>query len=171
MICNGNPSLCSLSNRLVDGRWAGEAAWAQKGCLLPHTHTKHCWAHTRQGWGFFSPSAPGKDGDTQLRFTVTLLPALGLSWLGGGRAVGLGAPEGSRGFPRPSTRSLAGQPPEEPTDGGGRTSGTPRYMGPACVGEAALASRTVPAQGPGRLLSRKGGQASSPVVFNWFFPL
>jgi len=82
MINNGNPSQIA---KLVDGRWAREAAWAQKACVIPCAHTKHCWALSRQ---VFLPSVPGKDGDTQLRFTVTILPA---------GAVGLGALEGSGG--------------------------------------------------------------------------
>lgn len=158
---------CYQIDKLAGGRWAGEAAWAQKGRFLPHTHTKHCWACTRQ---VIFPSAPGKDGDTQLRFIVTLLPAPSLSWVGGGRAVWPGALEGSGGFPGPPC-CLTGQPSAEPTGGWARTWGTPWHMGLACVGEAPLASRTVPVQGLGWLLSRKVSEVLSPLFSNCFFPV
>lgn len=148
MICNDKPS--HQIDKSVDGR---EADWTQKGCLLSHTHTKHCSAPTRH---CFVPSALGKDSDTQLRFTGTLLPAPVLSWEGGGKAVRLGALGGSGSFPGPAPCSLMGQPPEEPPGVWGCEMDQP------CVGEAALTSRTVSPQGPAWWLHRKVSEVLSP---------
>lgn len=46
-----------------------------------------------------------------------------------------------------------------------------RTWGLACVGEAPLASRTVPVQGLGWLLSRKVSEVLSPLFSNCFFPV